>query len=141
MADALRFLSVALHLRTLRGAVLALLTALVLLQTVGVLHRVAHAHGLHSSVAAAEGATAKPSALDLMASLQRLWGEHSNAVDCQLFDQTCPDAWHTPDLVLMPVLPVARWMVATLQERFALVERFYAARGPPVLHRFDLGCV
>ena len=141
MADTRRVSLLGLSLRRLQCMALVLLTALVLLQTVGVLHRVAHAHGSHNALAAESATAAATSTQDLMGGLQRLWGDHSNAVDCQLFDQTCPDAWHTPDLVLMPVLPVARWVVALLQERFALVERFYAARGPPVLHRFDLGCV
>jgi hypothetical protein len=54
-------------------------------------------------------------------------------VDCQLFDQNCPDVLHTPALVLMPVLPAHSWQAATLHERFALFERFYAARGPPAV--------
>jgi hypothetical protein len=117
-----------------------LLTALVLVQTAGVLHRVAHAHThantntTNTTLLAAEAATAATSTPDFMGALQRLWGEHSNSVDCQLFDQSCPDAFHATALVLIPAMPAARWMAATLQERFALVERFYAARGPPVLN-------
>ena len=114
--------------------VLVLLTALVLVQTLGVLHRVAHAHGAHG-VAMAEDQTALAATHGPIDHLQRLWGEHSNAVDCQLFDHNCPDALHTPAVVLMPAMPALRWLTATLQERFALFERFYAARGPPaVLH-------
>jgi hypothetical protein len=109
-----------------------LLTALVLMQTVGVLHRVAHAHGSHSAVAV-EPASAPTSGQDLMAGLQRFWGDHSNAVDCQLFDQSCPEVLHTPDFLVTPVMPAPIWLALTLQERFALFERFYAARGPPVV--------
>jgi hypothetical protein len=109
-----------------------LLTALVLMQTVGVLHRVAHAHGSHSAVAV-EPASAPTSGQDLMAGLQRFWGDHSNAVDCQLFDQSCPEVLHTPDFLFTPVMPAPIWLASTLQERFALFERFYAARGPPVV--------
>jgi hypothetical protein len=82
---------------------------------------------------AVEVATAAASGQDLMAGLQRLWGDHSHAVDCQLFDQSCPDALHTPAFVLMPVMPALTWLAATLHERFALFERFYAARGPPAV--------
>jgi hypothetical protein len=121
-----------LSLLSFRRALLLLLTALVLVQTLGVLHRVAHAHGTHS-VMAVEVATAAASGQDLMAGLQRLWGDHSHAVDCQLFDQNCPDALHTPAWVLMPVLLAYSWLAATLRERFALFERFYAARGPPAV--------
>jgi hypothetical protein len=116
-------LSVSLRLRR---ALLLLLMALVWVQTVGVLHRVAHAHGPHSAVAV-ESATAVSSGQDLLAGLQRLWGDHSNAVDCQLFDQSCPDALHIPAFLLMPVMPALHWLAATLHERFALFERFYAA--------------
>ena len=125
-------LPLSLSLLSFRRALLLLLTALVLVQTLGVLHRVAHAHGTHSAVTA-EPATSIASSQDLMAGLQRLWGDHSHAVDCQLFDQNCPDALHTPAWVLMPILPAHSWLAATLRERFALFERFYAARGPPAV--------
>ena len=125
-------LPLSLSLLSFRRALLLLLTALVLVQTLGVLHRVAHAHGMHSAVTA-ELATSIASSQDLMAGLQRLWGDHSHAVDCQLFDQNCPDALHTPAWVLMPILPAHSWLAATLRERFALFERFYAARGPPAV--------
>jgi len=133
MADARRVSLFALSLRGLHRMVLVLLTALVLVQTVGVLHRVVHAHSTHPVVVAAEAPLA-PVTLDLMGGLQRLWGDHSNAVDCQLFEQSCPDAWHTPAVVLMPVLPAPGWLVAMWQARFAVLARFYAARGPPVWH-------
>ena len=134
MADAphVSLLGLSLRLRRLQRMVLVLLTALVLVQTVGVLHRVAHAHGTHMAVAV-EGATTAATDQDLLAGLQRLWGDHSHAVDCQLFDQSCPDALHTPAFVLMPVMPALTWLAATLHERFALFERFYAARGPPAV--------
>ena len=136
MADAwhVSVLGLSLRLRRLQRTALVLLTALVLVQTLGVLHRVAHAHGTHSAVTA-EPATSVASSQDLMAGLQRLWGDHSHAVDCQLFDQSCPDALQTPVLRVMPLMPAFSWLAATLHERFALFERFYAARGPPaVLH-------
>jgi hypothetical protein len=132
MTDAWHVSLLGLSLRRLQRVILMLLTALVLVQTIGVLHRVAHAHGTHS-VMAVEVATAAASGQDLMAGLQRLWGDHSHAVDCQLFDQSCPDALHTPAFVLMPVMPALTWLAATLHERFALFERFYAARGPPAV--------
>lgn len=120
--------------RGLYRMVLVLLTALVLVQTLGVLHRVVHANSAHS-LAVADNTTATPLTDTPIPQLQRLWGEHSNAVDCQLFNQSCPDMWHAPPLVTMPTMPAPSWLAATLRERFALVERFYAARGPPaVLH-------
>jgi hypothetical protein len=134
MTDACVGFFMRLRLAPVQRWVLVLLTALVLAQTLGVIHRVAHAHGTHSEVAV-EGATEAASGQDLMAGLQRLWGDHSHAVDCQLFDQSSPDALHTPAWGAMPALPAHSWLTATLHERFALFERFYAARGPPaVLH-------
>ena len=132
MADAWRVSMLSSSVRRLQRLALVLLTALVLVQTLGVLHRVAHAHGAHS-VVSVEGLTAAASGEGLMAGLQRLWGDHSHAVDCQLFDQNCPDVLHTPAWVLIPVLPAHSCLAATLRERFALFERFYAARGPPAV--------
>ena len=43
MIDALRFLPMSLSLRGLQRAMLVLLMALIMVQTVGILHRVAHA--------------------------------------------------------------------------------------------------
>ena len=136
MADALRWTPIALSLRTLRRALLVLLTTLVLVQTVGVLHRVAHATGsAHSlpsmTVDAASHEVASTAGKTNV--LTRLWGEHSSLVDCQLFDQACPDVLH--HVVLDAVITAAPqvWRLVSLQERFALFERFYAARGPPAL--------
>ena len=130
----LRVVPVPLSLRTWRHMLLVLLTALVLVQTLGVLHRVAHAHNAHrETVSVSDIYKATASNPGMFTSLQRLWGGHSNAVDCQLFDQSCPDALHTPVLLVMPVMPAISWLAATLHERFALFERFYAARGPPAV--------
>ncbi len=132
MADAWCVSLLSSSLRRLQRLALVLLTALVLVQTIGVMHRVAHAHGSHSALAT-EPATSVVTGQDLMAGLQRLWGDHSHAVDCQLFDQNCPDALHTPVWVFVPEQHAHSWLAATLRERFALFERFYAARGPPAV--------
>lgn len=132
MADASLGLPLNANLRRLQRMILVVLVALVLVQTLGVLHRVAHAHGAHSAVTT-EPPTLAASSQGLMAGLQRVWGDHSNAVDCQLFDQTCPDTLHALALVFAPVMPALGWLAAILHERFALFERFYAARGPPAV--------
>jgi hypothetical protein len=132
MADAWRVSMLSSSVRRLQRLALVLLTALVLVQTIGVMHRVVHADGSHIALAT-EPATSVVTSQDLMAGLQRLWGDHSHAVDCQLFDQNCPDALHTPVWVFVPEQHAHSWLAATLRERFALFERFYAARGPPVV--------
>ena len=132
MADASQGLPLNANLRRLQRMIVMVLVALVWVQTLGVLHRVAHAHGVHSAVTAEPQALAA-SSQGLMAGLQRVWGNHSNAVDCQLFDQSCPDSLHSLALVFAPVMPALGWLAAILHERFALFERFYTARGPPAV--------
>ena len=116
--------------KRMRQVLLWLLTAMVLAQTVGLLHRVVHAKRDGEVVASASlHATAS--------SFSALWGEHSNASDCQQFDQSCPDLlFHTAWSLPVQTLP-ALWLLALLRERFALFERFYAARGPPPAFAFN----
>ena len=104
---------------------LLLLAAIVLIQTVGVLHRVAHAHTSNVSVSVSEAT---------VADITRLWGEHSSLAECQLFDQAVSDFLQTSDLapITLPLFFV--WIKTTLLDRYSLFERFYAARGPPFLN-------
>ena len=132
MAETWREFLLGLSQRRLQRLALILLTALVLVQTIGVMHRVAHAHGTHSALATVP-ATSVVTSQDLMAGLQRLWGDHSHSVDCQLFAQSCPDSLHSLALVFAPVMPALGWLAAVMHERFALFERFYTARGPPAV--------
>ena len=127
MLNKQRCLPMVSSLRNLRLALLSLLTALMLVQTVGVLHRVVHAQQSAGVIshAAPTGVTVEASLLTA------LWGGHSNSVDCQLFDQTCPDLLHVPVWTLPAVSVVPISTASLLLERFALFERFYAARGPP----------
>lgn len=132
MIDALRWTSATASLRTARCVLLAMLTALVLVQSVGVLHRVAHAHHSASDVSTQAQVTDVTNPHEGSVLLARLWGQHSSLAECQLFDHMCPDLWLTPTMALLPLLPAPTWTALVLQERFALFERFYAARGPPV---------
>ena len=127
MTDAFRFLPKPLSLRGLQRLLLVLLTALILVQTVGVLHRVVHAHQSAGVVSHALPVAAK----DDGSLLAAIFGDHSNSAECQLFDQTCPDLLHAPVWTLPAVTALPVWQAAELRERFALFERFYAARGPP----------
>jgi hypothetical protein len=127
MANALRLLPMSLSLRGVQRVMLVLLTALIMLQTVGVLHRVAHAQQSAGVFSHAAPAVVK----DDVSLLAAIWGEHSNSAECQLFDQTCPDLLHVPVWALHAVSVMPIWTEALLLERFALFERFYAARGPP----------
>lgn len=127
MTNALRFLPMSLSLRGVQRAMLVLLTALIMVQTVGMLHRVAHAQQSAGVFSHAAPAVVK----DDVSLLAAIWGEHSNSAECQLFDQTCPDLLHAPVWASAALSAVPAWVAAVLRERFALFERFYAARGPP----------
>lgn len=109
---------------TLRAVLLALLTALLWVQTVGLLHRVAHAQ---QSTMVSKHLTSRTSG-----PLAALWGEHGNSAECQLFDQACPDLLEINVWIAIPPLVLLMLGEAVLVERFALFERLYAARGPPV---------
>ena len=130
MTNALRYWPIALTLRSLQRVVLVLLAALIMVQTVGVLHRVAHAQQSASVFSHVAPAVAQ----DDVSVLAAIWGDHSNSAECQLFDQSCPDLLHAPTFASLPLQLVMPWVAVVWQERFALVERFYAARGPPVWH-------
>ncbi len=126
MTDTGRWMPLVTRLRLVHRAMLGLLLALVLVQTVGVLHRVAHAQQSAN--------TSTPGAADATGGLAAIWGEHSTSAECQLFDQACPDLLHMTQGVWPMPLAESHWTAGVLADRFALFERFYAARGPPVWH-------
>lgn len=104
---------------------LLLLTAIVLVQTVGVLHRVAHSHTSNASVSVSE---------TTVADLTRLWGEHGSLAECQIFDQVASDFLQASNLETVALLLFFAWIKTASPERYSLFERFYAARGPPFLN-------
>ncbi|MBU6225799.1 MAG: hypothetical protein KGP13_13330 [Burkholderiales bacterium] len=118
------------------------LLALVCLQTLTFVHRIVHQESaaqrvtqtLQDLAVAQQRPTHLPSSTAEEALFfADLWGEHQSLTDCQLFDQACPDALqhalHIDSYIPAPAI----WLGLVLLERFALFERFYAARGPPVL--------
>ena len=117
------------------------LLALVCLQTLTVVHRIVHKESVADRVTQTlqDLAVAQQRPTHLPSSTAEetlffadLWGEHKSLTDCQLFDQACPDALqhalHIDSYIPAPAI----WLSLVLLERFALFERFYAARGPPV---------
>jgi hypothetical protein len=117
------------------------LLALVCLQTLTVVHRIVHKESVAERVTqtlqdlavAQQKPTHSPSdSADEAPFFEDLWGEHKSLTDCQLFDQACPDALQHALFIDSYISPPAIRMGALLLERFALFERFYAARGPPV---------
>ena len=117
------------------------LLALVCLQTLTFVHRIVHresaaqrvTHTLQDLAVAQQKPTNSPSSpAEVTPFFVDLWGEHKSLTDCQLFDQACPDALQHALFIDSYISPPAIRMGALLLERFALFERFYAARGPPV---------
>lgn len=118
------------------------LLALVCLQTLTVVHRIVHKESVADRVTQTlqdlPVAQQKPTHLPSSPAEETLffadlWGEHKSLTDCQLFDQACPDALqhalHIDSYIPAPAI----WLGLALLERFALFERFYAVRGPPVI--------
>jgi len=118
------------------------LLALVCLQTLTFVHRIVHKESaaqrvtqtLQDLAVAQQKPTNSPSnPAEVTPFFDDLWGEHKSLTDCQLFDQACPDALqhalHIDSYIPAPAI----WLGLVLLERFALFERFYSARGPPVI--------
>lgn len=118
------------------------LLALVCLQTLTVVHRIVHKESVADRVTQTlqdlAVAQQKPTHLPSSPAEETLffadlWGEHKSLTDCQLFDQACPDALQHALYIDSYIPAPAIWLGLALLERFALFERFYAARGPPVI--------
>lgn len=129
MTKSQRYWPMTLGVRGLQRALLGVLAALIVMQTLGLLHRVAH-----MQQSAGAFSPAAPLVVQDDASLSAaIWGDHSTSAECQLFDQACPDLLQGPVWALPALSAVPIWTAVLLFERFALFERFYAARGPPAV--------
>jgi hypothetical protein len=129
-----------LHSSGLRRWLICVLLALVCLQTLTAVHRIVHQESVAQRVAQQQleqngvlhtQSNSFKSSSEVSKFFADLWGEHKSLTDCQLFDQACPDALQHALHTDSYIPPPAVWLGAVLLERFALVERFYAARGPP----------
>lgn len=129
------------QLSGLRQWIMWLLFALVCLQTLTVVHRIVHKESvaqrvtqtqLDQTVVHQKLTSSLNSTSDASKFFADLWGEHKSLTDCQLFDQACPDPLQHALHIDSYMPPPAIWLGVLLLERFALFERFYAARGPPV---------
>lgn len=106
-------------------SILMLLIGVVwLAQTLGAMHRVAHAKHFQGHVPQVEVVAPHP--------VDALWGDHSNASDCRVFDQNSPDLLGCSQLALTLPFAMPAWGAMALPVRLMLFERFYAAQGPPV---------
>ena len=130
------------QLSGLRQWIMWLLLALVCLQTLTAVHRIVHQESvaqrvtqtlLDQTVVYQKPTSSLTSTSDASKFFADLWGEHKSLTDCQLFDQACPDALQHALHIDSFIPPPAIWSGLALLERFALFERFYSARGPPVI--------
>lgn len=130
------------RLSDVRGWIKWILLAFVCMQTLTVVHRVMHAESLSRHIAQttqqALAADQKPT--DSLTNDSHttpfyadLWNEHKTSSDCQLYDQACTEVLHQSLPVDTFIPPLTIWIAIVLLERFALFERFYSVRGPPVL--------
>jgi hypothetical protein len=115
-----------------RAAIVALLLALVLAQTLGWMHRVLHGSGLeggqHAFSAAVEPAQDE-GAHDH--GVHDLFGSHEEPTDCRLFDVLGQPGCATPPLLVLPVLVPAAQLAHTQADFVARWAALFDARGPP----------
>jgi hypothetical protein len=123
----------------LQRCLIAVALCMLLLQSVAGIHRVLH--GQNASVPSVatllSDSTSVAVETDRSASTEcnkpSLWGDHTRAADCQLFDQACADAspsaiWLTASIIRIPLL-----IAPTLNARWIERVAFFSARGPPVV--------
>jgi len=130
-----------LHQRIgLQWGLMAVALCMVLLQSVVGMHRVLHAQSTNAPLAATQLSDNNSVAVEADKGLASseghkggVWGDHTRAADCQLFDQACADAspvamWFASPVVQLPSF-IAQTVLASWVER----SLFFSARGPPVV--------
>ncbi len=107
-----------------------MLLALVAVQTLGQVHRVAHAPGLHAEHVHESHAHAEP---DHAANwIAGLFGGHEDTPECRLFDQsTLGDASGGVVQPVLPSSPSAALLAFFQGEVVARRAALFEARGPP----------
>lgn len=123
----------------LQRGLMAVTLCMLLLQSVVGMHRVLHGQNASVPLVATQLSDYTTVGLETDRSASSecnklsLWGDHTRAADCQLFDQACADAspsaiWLTASIIRIPLL-IAPTLNASWIERVA----FFSARGPPVV--------
>ena len=110
-----------------------LLSALLLSQSLGLLHRTVHGAGLRS-IGVASLQAVLPGDSGVRASLDALFGGHDGASDCRLFDQLAQgDVLSCLPVVPMHAAPMALLIVQLQGLAVARWAALFEARGPPSL--------
>ena len=129
-----------LHQRVgLQCGLMAVALCMVLLQSVVGMHRVLHVQNASVPSVATQLSdnTTVGAGTDSSASSEcnkpSLWGDHSRAADCQLFDQACADASPSAVWLAPSVAPPSIFVAQTLLSRWVERSVYFSARGPPVV--------
>ncbi len=123
----------------LQRGLMAVALCMLLLQSVVGMHRVLHVQNASVPSVATQlsdntivGLETDRSASSECNKLS-LWGDHTRAADCQLFDQACADASPLAIWLAPSVAPPSIFVAQTLLSRWVERSVYFSARGPPVV--------
>lgn len=110
------------HRRAAMKVAIAVAMAVLLAQSLGLVHRISHGPGWHAATAApAQG-------------LDALFASHGDEGGCVLYDQlTHGDAAWSPPMQTLPALPPAAVPTPHRSWHIAAQARGFLARGPPAI--------
>lgn len=123
----------------LQRGLMAVALCMLLLQNVVGMHRVLHVQNASVPSVASQlsGITSVAVETDRSDSSEcnklSLWGDHTRAADCQLFDQACADASPSAIWLAPSVAPPSIFVAQTLLSRWVERSVYFSARGPPVV--------
>jgi hypothetical protein len=118
---------------------MAVALCMLLLQSVVGMHRVLHGQNASVPSLATQLSGSASVAVETDRSdssecnKQSLWGDHTRAADCQLFDQACADASPSAIWLAPPVAPLAIFVAQSLLSSWVERSVYFSARGPPVV--------
>ena len=123
----------------LQRGLMAVALCMLLLQSVVGMHRVLHGQNASVPLVATQlpdntivGLETDRSASSECNKLS-LWGDHTRAADCQLFDQACADASPLAILLAPSFAPPSIFVAQTLLSSWVERSVYFSARGPPVV--------
>lgn len=123
----------------LQRGLMAVALCMLLLQSVVGMHRVLHVQNASVPSVATQlsdsttvGAEAERSDSS-ECNKPSLWGDHSRAADCQLFDQACADASPAAIWLAPSVAPLYIFSAQSLLSSWVQRSVYFSARGPPLV--------
>jgi hypothetical protein len=120
------------HPAVRRAAVLVLLVALVLAQALGWMHRAVHGDtGVVARLAVSAAQPPGDTELHAQGPFEALFGSHADASDCRLFDVLAHAGCASAATPLLPLAPVAAFLLASPGDFVVRWSAPFDARGPP----------